>query len=81
MLRPNFQWTSETMPVKQSMNMMITIFLGFAMPILAAVGCWLTRNLFSADVYLGLATAVLVLLCLVLSRWLDTKGAAKFESL
>ena len=80
-LRPNFQWTSETMPIKQSMNMMIAILLAFALPILAAVGCWFTRNLFSADVYLGLTTALLALICLGLNWWLDTKGAAKFDAL
>ena len=80
-LRPNFQWTSEAMPIKQSMNVMISILLGFALPILAAVGCWLTRSLLSADGYLGLITALLALASLGLSWWLDTGGAAKFEAL
>lgn len=80
-LRPNFQWTSEAMPIKQSMNMMLSILLGFALPILAAVGCGLSRNLFSTDWYLGLTGALLALLGLSVTLWLDTRGAARFDSL
>lgn len=80
-LRPNFQWTSEAMPIKQSMNMMLSILLGFALPILAAVGCGLSRNLLSTDWYLGLTGALLALLGLSVTLWLDTRGAARFDSL
>lgn len=80
-LRPNFQWTSEAMPIKQSLNMMISILLGFVLPILAAVGCYFSRNLFSTDTYLGLTTTVLAALCLGLTFWLNTRGGAKFEAL
>ena len=68
-LRPNFQWTSEAMPIKQSMNVMISILLGFGLPILAAVGCYLLRTRCSTEVYLAL------------TWWLDTKGAARFDAL
>lgn len=80
-LRPNFQWTSEAMPIKQSLNVLISIFVGFALPVLAAVGCYLSRKLFSTNVYLVLSTALLTALSLGLTLWLHTKGAAKFESL
>ena len=80
-LRPNFQWTSEAMPIKQSLNVLISIFVGFALPVLAAVGCYLSRMLFSTNVYLVLSTALLTALSLGLTLWLHTKGAAKFESL
>ncbi|MGM9605716.1 MAG: hypothetical protein ACI3XG_11715 [Faecousia sp.] len=80
-LRPNFQWTSEAMPIKQSMNVMFSILLGFALPILAAVGCYFAKNLVSTELYLGLTTGLLAILALVLTWWLDTKGAAKFDAL
>lgn len=80
-LRPNFQWTSEAMPIKQSMNVLISILLGFALPILAAVGCYLTRNLFSTQVYLGLTAGMLGALSFALTWWLHTRGAARFDAL
>ena len=80
-LRPNFQWTSEAMPIKQSMNVLISILLGFALPILAAVGCYAARNLFSAQLYLGLTAALLAALAGALTWWLNTRGAAKFDAL
>ena len=80
-LRPNFQWTSEAMPIKQSMNVLISIFLGFLIPVLAAVGCYLVRNLFSMELYMGLCAALFGGLSLALTRWLNTKGAARFDAL
>ena len=80
-LRPNFQWTSEAMPIKQSMNVLISILLGFALPILAAVGCYLTRNLFSTQAYLGLTAGMLGALSFALTWWLHTRGAARFDAL
>lgn len=80
-LRPNFQWTSEAMPIKQSMNVMLSILLGFVLPILAAVGCYFARSLLSTELYLGLTAGLLAVLALVLTWWLNTRGAAKFEAL
>lgn len=80
-LRPNFQWTSEAMPIKQSMNVMISIILGFALPILAALGCYWARNLLSVEAYLGLSALLQAAGALGLSWWLDTAGARKFDRL
>ena len=80
-LRPNFQWTSEAMPIKQSMNMMIALLVAFALPVLAVFGCYLTRNLCSTEVYLILLGVIFALASLGLSRWLDTVGARKFDRL
>ena len=80
-LRPNFQWTSEAMPIKQSLNMVLSMLLAFALPILAALGCYFTRNWFTADVYLGLSAGLLGMVSLGMTRWLDTRGAARFERL
>ena len=80
-LRPNFQWTSEAMPIKQSMNVLISVFVGFALPVLAAVGCYFTRNLLSTELYIGLCAALFGVLSLVVTRWLNTRGAAGFDAL
>lgn len=80
-LRPNFQWTAEAMPIKQSLNMIFSMLLAFALPILAALGCYLTRKWISTEAYLGLCAGLLALLSLAMTRWLDTRGASKFECL
>ena len=80
-LRPNFQWTSEAMPIKQSMNVLISVLIGFALPVLAAVGCYFTRNLLSTELYIGLCAALFGVLSLVVTRWLNTRGAAGFDAL
>ena len=80
-LRPNFQWTSEATPIKQSMNMLIAILIAFAVPVLTTFGCYLTRNLCSTNAYLGIICGVYLLAALGLSHWLDTVGGRKFDRL
>lgn len=80
-LRPELQWTTETMPIKQSMNIFIAVLLAFALPLLVAGLGYLTRNMMRMDAYLAVAAAVLALGSLAMSRWLDTRGAARFEAL
>jgi len=80
-LRPNFQWTTETMPIKQSVNVMLSMLLGFALPIATAFVRYLARNLMSTQVYMAVAAAVLTAAAAALNYWLDTKGAALFDQL
>lgn len=80
-LRPNFQWTTETMPIKQSINVMLSMLLGFALPIATAFVGYLARNLMSTQTYLAVAAAVLAVVAAALNYWLDTKGAALFDRL
>ena len=80
-LRPELQWTTETMPIKQSMNVMIAVLLAFVLPLLVAGVGYLTRKVIRVDVYLVAVAAVLALVSFAMSHWLDTKGAARFEAL
>lgn len=80
-LHPDLQWTSESVPIKQSMNVMIAVLLAFVLPLLVAGLGYLTRNVMGMNAYLAAAAAVLGLAALAMSVWLDTKGAARFEAL
>ena len=80
-LRPDFQWNSEAMPIKQSMNVLISILLALVLPILAAAGGYFARNLVSTELYIGLCAALFGGLSLALTRWLNTGGAARFDAL
>ena len=79
--RPNLKWTSEIIPIKQSMSVMVALFGGWGYAIAIAVGCLLLRKIIPAEIIL-LAVAVLtVVLVWLLYRWLRKKGTAIFEAL
>ena len=78
---PNFDWINETQAVKSGVSVMLTMFIGWGTlipPVLVLV-IWGDVLPTSAVVlgYLG----VMLLLCLLLWRWLVTRGVEKFRSL
>lgn len=78
---PNLNWKDETVPVKQSMPVMLTLFGGWvAVVSLGAIFFALSRWI-SPTVYLLLATALLGVLSAILLVWTRTKGAKIFEKL
>lgn len=80
-LRPNLQWTNETMVIKQSLNVFIAVILAFLVPLAVAFGCYLTRNILGTDGYFAAAAALFGVISIALTRWLDTAGAKRFEML
>ncbi len=80
-LRANFAWTSELVPIKQSMAVMIAMLGGWAYAlVLAGLYFWQGWKL-GAGVYLAIFAAVTLLAAALLYRWLKTKGAQRFASL
>ncbi len=78
---PNLNWTNETVPVKQSLAVMLALFGGWIMivalgALYALVAKWVTPL-----IYLGLAAILLSALSVLLFRWIQTKGAKIFERL
>ena len=80
-LRPNFHWSNETMPIKQSLNVVICWLAGWVVVIATCGGCYLLRNVLDLQPCLGLMAVVLGLVDLGLNRWLNTAGAARFDAL
>ena len=78
---PNLDWTNETVPIKQSMNVMISLFGGWGFALLLGGGGLLLSQFVSPAVILGVFFALLTGGSLLLLRWLKTKGAALFETL
>lgn len=82
--RPNFHWTNETTPIKQSVNPLLVWLLGTAAA-LAIPGLYFLLNHFGrapdTTLWLGLWLALFAGLTLLLRRWLFTRGAARFEEL
>lgn len=79
--KPNLHWTNETVPVKQSMSVMLCLFGGWALIVALAAGCYLLSKFFTPLVYLASVTALLLAVSILLYRWLCTKGAERFEKL
>lgn len=79
--RPNLTWTNEIIPIKQSMGVMLSIFGGWAYAIIPAAVYFLVGYKMNASLFLGLVTAVTVIICVLLHRWLRTQGAKVFAEL
>lgn len=78
---PNLNWTSEIVPIKQSMSVMIALFGGWVI-IIALVGLYILLDSFlSPLVYLSLVCVLISAVCVVLIRWIFTKGAEIFARL
>lgn len=78
---PNLKWTDETVPVKQSMAVMLTLFGGWAVVVaLGGVYAALSKMIGAAG-YLGCTAALLAAVCAALGGWLRTRGARIFSTL
>ena len=78
---PNLNWTDETVPVKQSIGVMLALFGGWA-SILALGGLYLlVMKIITPLVYLIIISALLAVVGILLLRWVNTKGAKIFETL
>lgn len=81
LLRPNFTWTTEAMPIKQSMNVLISMLVGWVLPLLSVGACWLLRSYLTAGQVMIASTVVLAVAAFALHRWLMTKGGRVFDAL
>ena len=79
--RPNFNWTMETMPIKQSMNVMFSWLIGWGLIVLVCGGGYLLRSTVSVGTYVAFAMVAVALAARMFKRWLDTKGDALFSAL
>lgn len=78
---PNLNWTDPTVPVKQSLCVMIALFGGWAI-ITALAGIYiLVMKFITPLVYLIAISVVGAVASALLLRWIDTKGAKIFETL
>ena len=78
---PNLNWTSEIVPIKQSMSVIIALFGGWVI-IMAFAGLYfLLDGILSPLIYLTLICGLLLVINAVLIRWLFTRGAKTFSVL
>lgn len=78
---PNLNWTSEIIPIKQSVPVAVTLFGGWLMVIALAGIYVLLRNVVSISTYFVLVCAAFFMAAGWLHHWLMTRGAKIFEVL
>ena len=78
---PNLTWTAEAVPVKQSLSVTLTLFGGWVFVIALGGAYYLLRNVLNPVEYVIACAVVVLLLCRILLRWLQTKGSAIFARL
>lgn len=78
---PNLNWTSETMPIKQSANPLIVWAVGWGGMIAVCAGFFLLRNILPVTVYLLIWIVLTGALTCLLERRVLRKGAERFEAL
>ncbi|MEG1789558.1 MAG: hypothetical protein RR230_02755 [Oscillospiraceae bacterium] len=79
---PRFDYINETAAVKQSMSVIISMFVSMGAVLLpGAVYIWLLAGVMSADVFLLICSAVFALCCFVMYRWLTGPGSRRFAEL
>lgn len=84
LLLPKLDWTSETVAVKQSASVLVTMLGLMVYTILACVGIFflvLSQQLLSVQLYVLLFTLLSALLCALCLLWLPGKGAKRFDRL
>ena len=78
---PMLDWTTETIPIKQSMGVTIALFGGWGYALALGGGYLLLANFVPATVYLGVFLALTLTAAALLYRWIATKGVLAFDTL
>ena len=76
---PNFEWTNEAIPVKQSLPVTLIMLTMTLLPILLIVGCFYLD--IAAKIYVLLSIALVTAADLFCLLWLDKNAAARFDRL
>lgn len=79
--RANLTWTSELMPIKQSLAVTIALFGRLALRHRVRGALPLAGWKLGAAAYLAIVAAVTLAMTALLLRWLKTKGAQRFAML
>ncbi len=80
--KPDLTWTNETMALKQSIGVLITLFGSvIAAGLLGVIGYALSNTNIGGSVLMVLAAVLLRAINTILGRWLKNKGTEIFASL
>lgn len=81
LLFPNLNWTNETVPVKQSMSVMVTLFGGWVLIVAFGALYVPLQGHIAPALYLALVCVLMAGACAALFQWIRKKGAQIFSVL
>lgn len=81
LVNPNFNWTSETQPIKQSINILLELVISFILVIIISGSYYFFRNMIDVMEYLDYALIVIIMIELLLRKVIRSWGVNKFDSL
>ena len=79
--RPMLDWTNEAQPIKQSINVVISMFGGMILAAIFAALYFLLGRFLGAEIYLLLCTVLMAVFTLLIHKWFRTKGREIFSTL
>lgn len=78
---PIMEWTTETVPIKQSGAIAVALFGGWGFVAVFAVPYFLLGSVVGLPLYMTIWAVIYLVLSALLYRWLNTKGAKTFSKL
>lgn len=81
LLRPSFDWTTETQPVKSSVNGLISMGVGWIVNVIACGAFFLVKDAVDINQYIIIVLVVFAVGCRLLKQWLAKKGTELFYAL
>lgn len=81
LVNPNFNWTSETQPIKQSVSILLEMVISFVVVIAVSGLYYFVRNMMEVSEYMNYALIVLMVVEVLLRKLIRTWGVNKFEAL
>ncbi len=81
LLMPNLVWANESIPIKRGGSIIVSMFANWVIAIVIGGVFYLVKDIISADNYLLVAFAVLLIANRLIERFFAGKGTEMFESL
>ena len=79
--RPMLDWTNEAQPIKQSINVVISMFGGMILAAIFAALYLLLGRFLGAEIYLLICTVLMAVFTVLIHKWFRTKGRVIFATL
>lgn len=80
-LRPNFHWTNETQPIKQSLNMLFVMIYGWIIALAIGGVYYLLMNKIDLNSYLEVVIIAFCVITVLFRKWIRTKGVKAYNNL
>lgn len=79
--KPNLNWQTEAIAVKQSIGVLIAMFGGWVIAAALGIAYYLLYAVIGSTVFLCIAVVLLALLSALELKWINTRGSEIFRYL